>query len=79
MIKRIVVRNASKLELGVMLEPWTDREDIEPEGEIVISGDFSDSELVIDIGDDNFVSVWSPPGSSIVVKSPLNPARQDKS
>jgi ribosomal protein L14E/L6E/L27E len=51
-------------ELGIMLEPWTDREDIKPGTVIVIEGRFSDEELTIDIGDENFVSIWSPPGST---------------
>ena len=64
MLRKIVIRNKSMEELGVMLEPWTDREDIKPGNEIVIEGKFADNELVIDIGDDSFISIWSPPGST---------------
>ena len=65
MIKKIVIRNKSTAELGVMLEPWTDREDIGPEGQIMIEGEFSDGEIIIDLFDENFISVWSPPGSTV--------------
>lgn len=64
-LKKVVIRNMSGLELGVMLEPWTDREDVAPGGQIVVEGEFSDGDIVIDIGDENFISIWSPPGSSI--------------
>jgi hypothetical protein len=65
MIKRIIIRNKSKSELGVMLEPWTDREDIDPNGQLTVEAEFSEDELIIDVGDDNFLSIWSPPRSTI--------------
>ncbi len=65
MIKKIIIRNKSKSELGVMLEPWTDREDIDPNGQLTVEAEFSEDELIIDVGDDNFLSIWSPPGSTI--------------
>jgi hypothetical protein len=68
-MKKLVIRNKSNAELSVMLEPWTPREDVEPGGTIEIIGDFSDEELIVDIGDDNFVSVWSPPASAIKIAS----------
>ena len=65
MMKKIFIRNKSTSELGVMLEPWTSREDIDPGQAIEVTGDFSDKELVVDVGDENFISVWAPPGSTI--------------
>ena len=65
MIRKIIIRNKSILELGVMLEPWTDRDDVSPGGQIVIEANFSDNDLIIDFGDDNFLSIWSPPESTI--------------
>lgn len=65
MIYRIVIRNKSSSELGVMLEPWTDREDVPAGMQVVINGEFSDNEILIDVSDDNFVSIWSPPGSTV--------------
>ena len=65
MVRRIIIRNKSRSELGVMLEPWTNREDLEPKGQLIIEADFSDDDLIIDFGDDSFLSIWSPPGSTI--------------
>ena len=61
-MRRIVIRNTSSAELGVMLEPWTDREDVEAGATVNIEGDFADDEITIDFGDENFLSVWCPPG-----------------
>jgi len=55
----------SELELGVMLEPWTDREDIEAGGHVVVEGDFGNDEITIDFGDDSFLSIWCPAGSKL--------------
>jgi hypothetical protein len=63
MVRRITIKNKSSVELGIMLEPWTDREDIKPGGAVVVEGEFSDEELTIDFGDDAFISIWCPPGS----------------
>jgi hypothetical protein len=65
MIKKIVIRNKSSSELGVMLEPWTTKDDIGAGNILEIAGNFVDDEIVIDVFSDNFVSVWSPPGSTI--------------
>lgn len=67
MLKRIVIRNKSKEELGIMLEPWTDREDVASGLSLILEVDFSDEELVIDVGDDTFLSIWSPPGTKMKV------------
>ena len=64
-MRRIVIRNQSQAELGVMLEPWTDREDIEPGGQLVVEGELSDDDIVIDHFDDHFISIWCPPGSTL--------------
>ncbi|CAA9386264.1 MAG: hypothetical protein AVDCRST_MAG93-9473 [uncultured Chloroflexia bacterium] len=61
-MRRLVIKNASSTELGVMLEPWCDREDVAAGGQVTIEGDFSDEELVIDFGNESFLSVWTPPG-----------------
>jgi hypothetical protein len=67
MLKRIIIRNKSKDELGVMLEPWTVRDDAAPGCSILLEGDFNDEELVIDVGDDTFLSIWSPPKATMKV------------
>ena len=64
-MQRIVIRNTSREELGVMLEPWTDREDVEAGASINIVGDFADGEITIDFGDEHFLSIWCPPGSKL--------------
>ena len=51
----------SNAELGVMLEPWTDREHVEVAGRLTVKGEFSDDEIIIDFGDDRFLSIWCPP------------------
>ena len=48
-----------------MLEPWTTKDDIGAGNILEIAGNFVDDEIVIDVFSDNFVSVWSPPGSTI--------------
>ncbi|TFZ57597.1 MULTISPECIES: hypothetical protein [Methylobacteriaceae] len=64
-MRRLVIRNVSSVELGLMLEPWTDREDLKPGGEITIEGNFSDDdELILDFCDKNFISIWTPPDST---------------
>jgi hypothetical protein len=65
MLRKIVVRNKSSSELGIMLEPWTNREDVEPGSTIEVVGDFVDEEVIIDVGNENFISIWSPPRSII--------------
>ena len=67
MTKRIVIRNKSRGDLGVMLEPWTDREDVGPDGTIMIDGEFVEDEIIIDVDDSTFLSVWVPPGAKISV------------
>ena len=64
-MRRLVIKNASSTELGVMLEPWCDREDVEAGGQVTIVGDFADEELIIDFGDECFLSVWTPPGCTL--------------
>ncbi len=64
-MRRVVIRNTSSAELGVMLEPWTDREDVEAGGQLTVEGDFSDDEIIIDFGDDSFLSIWCPPGCKL--------------
>lgn len=61
-MRRLVIRNASDAELGVMLEPWTDREDVQAGGQVTLEGEFADDEVIIDFGNENFLSVWCPPG-----------------
>lgn len=61
-MQRIVIRNTSNSELEVMLEPWTDREDVQAGAQVTVEGEFSDDELIIDFGDENFLSIWCPPG-----------------
>ncbi|MDQ3079536.1 MAG: hypothetical protein M3R03_06005 [Pseudomonadota bacterium] len=61
-MRRIVIRKTSSADLGVMLEPWTDREDVEVGATVNIEGDFADGEITVDFGDENFLSVWCPPG-----------------
>ncbi|WP_422059188.1 hypothetical protein [Sphingopyxis sp.] len=65
MIKKIVIKNRSLSQLGVMLEPWTNREDADPEQEIVIEANFSEEDLIIEFFDENFISIWSPPKAKI--------------
>jgi hypothetical protein len=64
-MRRLVIRNASTTELGVMLEPWTDREDVEAGARVVVEGEFADDEVIIDFGDESFLSVWCPPGCKL--------------
>lgn len=64
-MRRVVIRNTSRAELGVMLEPWTDRENVKPGGSVAVEGDFSDDEITIDHGEDNFLSIWCPPGCKL--------------
>jgi hypothetical protein len=59
-MKKLIIRNMTGAELGVMVEPWTGREEAGPGGSVIIEGNFEDEELIIDIGDDTFVSVWGP-------------------
>lgn len=63
-MRRLVIRNTSDAELGVVLEPWTDREDVEAGGQVTLKGEFADNELVIDFGNENFLSIWCPAGST---------------
>jgi hypothetical protein len=66
MLKRMIIRNVSNAELGVMLEPWTDREDVPPGANLILEANFDDDEeIIIDFADDHFLSIWSPPGSKI--------------
>jgi hypothetical protein len=68
LMKRLVLRNTSGGKLTVMLEPITFTEDVGTDGSIVVSGDFSDDDLLIDVscdGDGAFLSVWSPPHAVI--------------
>lgn len=65
-MKRIVIRNTSTAELGIMLEPWTDRENIEPGGTVALEGNFDDEEVTIDFGDESFLSIWCPPGCKLI-------------
>jgi hypothetical protein len=67
-MKRLIIRNKSGMELGVMLEPSTEREDVDSGHALIIEGEFIDDELIIDIGDENFVSVWSPPAASMELR-----------
>jgi len=48
-----------------MLEPWTDREDVSPNGTIAIEAAFVDDEIIIDVGDANFLSLWVPAGAKL--------------
>lgn len=64
-MRRLIIRNTSDTDLGVMLEPWTDREDVEPGGQVTLEGEFGDDELVLDFGGDSFISIWSPPGCKL--------------
>ncbi len=64
-MQRLLIRNTSQAELGVMLEPWTDREDIAPGGQVILEGDFSADDLGIDFGDENFLSLWCPAGCKL--------------
>jgi hypothetical protein len=59
-MRRLIIRNVTGAELGVMVEPWTGQEDVSPGGSIVIEGSFGDEDLIIDIAEDTFVSVWGP-------------------
>ncbi len=67
-MKRLIIRNKSGMELGIMLEPSTEREDVDIGHVLIVEGEFIDDELIIDIGDENFVSVWSPPAASMEVR-----------
>jgi hypothetical protein len=69
-MRRLVIRNTSDVELGVMLEPWTDRHDVEAGGQVTIEGEFEDDELIIDVGSENFLSVWCPPGCQLRKRKP---------
>lgn len=64
-MRRMVIRNTSKAELGVMLEPSTDRKDVEAGGTLTIEGNFADEDVTIDFGDESFLSVWCPPGCKL--------------
>jgi hypothetical protein len=48
-----------------MLEPWTDREDAAPGESLFVEGKFSEGEVTIDYFDENFLSVWCPPGTTL--------------
>jgi hypothetical protein len=64
-MRRIVICNRSEAELGVRLEPWTDREDAAPGESIVVEGKFSDDEIGIDFFGDSFLSIWCPVGTTL--------------
>ena len=67
-MKRLVLRNRTGDKLTVMLEPITFTEDVGADGKIIVSGDFSDDDLLIDVcsGDGGaFLSVWSEPYAAI--------------
>jgi hypothetical protein len=65
-MSRIVIRNYSEAQLSVMLEPWTDSEDLAPEEVLYIEGgDACDDDITIDYGSDDSISVWCPPGSTL--------------
>jgi len=61
----MVIKNTSRDELGVMLEPWCDREDLAVGEQVTIEGYFADDELVIDFGNESFLSIWTPPGCKL--------------
>ncbi|MDB5692056.1 MAG: hypothetical protein JWO81_1119 [Alphaproteobacteria bacterium] len=65
-IRRIVIQNTSSTELGVMLEPWTDRADVAAGKTVNIEGNLADDEITIDFGDESFLSIWCPPGCKLI-------------
>lgn len=67
MLKRLLFRNMSGVELRIMLEPWTTTEDASPGNSITLEAKFVEDELVIDIYEGNFLSVWSPPESDLKI------------
>ena len=66
---KVPLRNLSGKPLGVMLEPWTDTVELAPgqEAEIDLTSKIDPGEFIIDINEDNFVSLWVPPGATIRV------------
>lgn len=67
MLKKIIIRNKSGRQFGLMLEPWADQADIQEGAEVAIEGDFSsEEEVIIDVHEDGFLSIWVPPDSNIV-------------
>lgn len=67
MVSKIIIRNRSGRELSLMLEPWTDQDTVADGNESAVEGDFTDEEeIIIDIYEDNFLSIWSPPASKII-------------
>lgn len=66
MVRKVIIRNKSGCKLGLMLEPWTDRGEVEDCSEVAVEGDFADEEeIIIDVYDGNFLSIWVPPASKI--------------
>jgi hypothetical protein len=66
MVRRIIIRNKSGRELSLMLEPWTDQSTVGSGTEAIVEGDFTgEEEITIDVYEDNFLSIWSPPASKI--------------
>jgi hypothetical protein len=63
-MRRFFIRNTSGTELGVMLEPWTDREDVEVGGRVLIEGEFADK-VIVEFGEESFLSVLCPPGCTL--------------
>ena len=62
---KFVIENHASAELGVMLEPWCDREDVPPGGKAQIEFEPSEDAIQIDFHDDTFLSLWVPPGATL--------------
>ena len=60
-MRRFKIENKSAVELGLMLEPIGDRVDLKPGEKILVEGDCSEDDLVIDFYDENFLSIWCMP------------------
>ncbi len=67
-MRKVIIRNKSSVELGVMIEPWCNRCDVQPGEEASIDGKDWDEDIIVDVFDESFVSVWGPPGSQLSVK-----------
>ena len=65
MAHSIPIRNASKADLRIMIEPVAGEYDVAPGEAVELRGDLAG--LAIDFGDDNFLALWVP-GEAVVFR-----------